>query len=84
MNQRRLADLAFLIPWIGAFLLTPPMIVILQAWSKAAGFPLHIVYIFVCWLALIVAGRVVTARLAWRDDALPPQDRPILRERGDG
>lgn len=80
MSRRRTVELAFLLPWIGAFLLTPPMVIILQTWSGASGFPLFIIYIFACWLALIVAGRALSVRLALLDDAAPRQDGPIVRE----
>jgi hypothetical protein len=49
---------------VGVFLLTPPVILILQSWSEASGFPLFIAYIFVCWVLLIVAGGILSTRLA--------------------
>ncbi len=64
MNRRRLVESAFLLPWVGVFLLSPPLVLILRAWSKASGFPLFIVYIFVCWALLIVFGGILSARLA--------------------
>ncbi len=69
MSRQRIAELAFLLPWVGAFLLTPPVVIILQTWSRVAGFPLFIVYIFVCWFALIVVGGIVARRLEWPVDA---------------
>jgi hypothetical protein len=78
MSPRRAGELAFLLPWVGAFLLTPPVLIILRTWSKAAGFPLFVLYIFACWLALIVAGALVARRLPWaggaagRDEGPPP------------
>jgi hypothetical protein len=65
MTPRRVVEFAFLLPWVGVFLLTPPVVIIWQTWSRAAGFPLFIVYIFVCWLALVVTGGVVARRLEW-------------------
>ncbi len=71
MNRRGIVELAFLLPWVGAFLLLPPVLIILHTWSRESGFPLLIVYLYVVWLALIVAGRVVSKRLARLDDADP-------------
>jgi hypothetical protein len=65
MNRSRIVEFAFLLPWVGVFLLTPPVVIVWQTWSRAAGFPLFIVYIFVCWLALIVTGGLVARRLEW-------------------
>ncbi len=56
-------------PGSGVFLLTPPVVIIWQTWSRAAGFPLFIIYLFVCWLALIVAGGIVARRLEWPADS---------------
>ena len=79
MSNRRTVELAFLLPWAGVFLLTPPMVIILQTWSEAAGFPLFIVYIFACWLALIAASVVVSRRLAQREDAILRDNGPVVR-----
>ena len=68
MTRRRVVEIAFLLPWVGVFLLTPPVVIIWQTWSRASGFPLFIVYIFVCWLALIAAGGLVVRRLEWSAD----------------
>lgn len=63
MTRRRLTEAAFLLPWVGAFLLTPPLVVIFQTWSEVTSLPLFIVYVFVCWLALIVLGGLLGSRL---------------------
>jgi hypothetical protein len=63
-----MTEIAFLLPWVGTFLLTPPVMIIWQTWSEAAGLPLFIIYIFVCWLVLIIAGAVVALRVDWPAD----------------
>jgi hypothetical protein len=65
MTRRRMTEIAFLLPWVGAFLLTPPVVIIWQTWSRAADLPLFTIYIFVCWLALIIAGAIVALRVDW-------------------
>ena len=79
MSGRRLTEAAFLLPWVGVFLLTPPLLVIFQTWSQIAGFPLFIIYVFVCWFVLIVAGGVLCARLARLEDTDRPPERQMSR-----
>lgn len=79
MSGRRLVEMAFLLPWVGVFLLTPPMVLILHAWSQAADFPLFIVYIFVCWILLIVLGGILSRRLARLEDASAAESSMIRR-----
>jgi hypothetical protein len=73
-----MAAVAFVLPWAGAFLLTPPMVIIWQTWQRAAGIPLFIIYIFVCWTALIVAGGLVARRLQWSTESGAPDS--IVRD----
>ncbi len=45
--------------------------IIWQTWARAADYPLFIIYLFVCWLLLIIAGGLVAWRLQWPGDARP-------------
>lgn len=83
MSGRRLIEAAFLLPWFGVFLLTPPVVVIFQAWSELSGFPLFIVYVFTCWIALIIAGGVVYSRLDQADGVDRPPERRLGRREAD-
>ena len=74
--NRRLVEVAFLLPFVGAFLLVPPAVLIVQAWGRQAGFPLFIVYIFVCWALLIAAGAILSVRLGRMEDAVAGSPRP--------
>ena len=68
MNSRRLTEVAFLCPWVGAFLLTPPTILVVQSLSEIIGFPLFLVYLFACWAGLIVIAWRISVRLSARED----------------
>ncbi|MYZ47561.1 hypothetical protein [Propylenella binzhouense] len=68
MRERRLHEFAFLLPWLGVFLTTPPTILALASWSRAAGFPVFIVYIFAVWAMLIAAAFLLARRLPWSDE----------------
>lgn len=83
MSGRRLTEAAFLLPWVGAFLLTPPFVVIFQVWSEHSGFPLFIVYVFTCWIALIIAGGAVYSRLDQFEGADRPPERRLGRREAD-
>ena len=63
MNRRRLQEITFMLPVFGFFLLLPPVVTIWQALSRAAGFPLFLVYIFACWFALIAVAFALSRRL---------------------
>lgn len=63
MNRRRLQEIVFMLPILGFFLLLPPVVTIWQALSRAAGFPLFLIYIFACWIALIAAAFLLSRRL---------------------
>lgn len=81
MNRRRLTEMAFLLPWLGAFLLLPPAVLIVQAWSRAAGMPLFIIYIFVCWVLLIVLGGILSTRLGRLEDMSPESGGRVIERR---
>jgi hypothetical protein len=67
--NRRLIEIAFLLPILGLFLLTPPIILVVQAFGRVTGFPLFIVYLFTCWALLIAAGAALSIRLGRMEDA---------------
>lgn len=81
MTGRRLTEAAFLLPWVGVLLLTPPLVVIFQTWSEVTGLPLFIIYVFACWLALIVLGGLLGSRLARMEETEHhPEPRMSARE----
>ena len=73
-DPRRLAEIAFVVPWIGVFLLTPPVILVVQNWSLASGLPLFHIYLFACWAILIAVARRLSVWLSAEEDkaGLPP------------
>jgi hypothetical protein len=72
MNRRRLVERARVLPWAGAFLLTPPVLLVPQAWARAWEGSAFLVYIFMVWLMLIVLAGVAAGRLAAVEVAAPP------------
>ncbi len=78
-NKSRIQDLAALLPWIGLFLFTPPVLLLFRPEVTIGGVPLLPVYLFVAWFALILASRHLTHHLSREDSASSddaPKDRP--------
>lgn len=75
-EPRRLTEIAFVVPWIAAFLLTPPVILVVQNWTLASGLPLFHIYLFACWAALIAVARRLSVQLASKEDRTDPG--PVL------
>jgi uncharacterized membrane protein YdjX (TVP38/TMEM64 family) len=64
--EGRLTDGAFVLAVLAFILLTPPIIVIFNVPVFVFGVPLLHVYSFGVWLAAIVAGGVLSTRIARR------------------
>lgn len=77
-DQRRLQDLAFLLPCFGLFLLLPPLLQLFDGAGTLFGVPLLLIYLFACWLGLILAGwrlSVLLGRASRSDEAQAAQQR---------
>ncbi|MGH8689062.1 MAG: hypothetical protein ACREVQ_15265 [Burkholderiales bacterium] len=60
----RARDVARVLPWVGAFLLLPPVIAPFTSAEDVAGVPLVVVYLCTVWLGLIVAAARLSRALA--------------------
>jgi hypothetical protein len=65
-----LRDAAIALPFIGLFLLMPPVVTLFVG-THVAGVPLVVAYIFAVWLGLVLAAALLARRL---DDAATPAD----------
>ncbi len=63
MDKGRLKDLATLMPWVGLFLFTPPVLFLFHPGTTIFGVPLLPVYLFAMWFALILISRKLTQHL---------------------
>ncbi len=63
MDKGRVKDLATLMPWVGLFLFTPPVLFLFHPGTTIFGVPLLPVYLFIMWLALILTSRKLTEHL---------------------
>lgn len=71
-GRGRLVERSFVLTLLTLVLLTPPIIAIFNVPVLVLGVPLLHVYCFAVWLAAIVAGARLAARLG-RDDGAAPQ-----------
>lgn len=80
MDKSRFKDLATLLPWLGAFLFTPPILLLFKPSVTIFGIPLLPVYLFVTWFVLILASRQLTKHLVDEphhpSQTTPTNDRP--------
>lgn len=54
------ANVAFLIPFFGVLLLTPPLANIFVGSGLVSGVPLEVVYLFAVWVLVIAAAAVLS------------------------
>ncbi len=66
-GRRSARDMAALLPFVGIFLLVPPVILIFAKPVLIAGVPLIVVYLFGVWAAAILCAMVVAHHLAGED-----------------
>ena len=77
-DKSRTRDLAILLPWLGAFLFMPPVLLLFRPTVNLLGVPLLPVYIFVMWFVLILASRKLTSHLVADDDHSDEINRDAL------
>ncbi len=78
MDKGRVKDLATLMPWVGLFLFTPPVLFLFRPDTTIFGVPVLPVYLFVMWFVLILISRKLTEHQINEPGALrgPPQSDP--------
>jgi len=73
-DPQSLREAALLLPFLGAFLLASPLLSVFDREVTLAGVPVLHVYIFACWLALVLAGFWLTRRLAATGEGADGED----------
>ena len=63
LSARKLRESAILVPVVGLVALMPPVAGIFALPGKVLGVPLPVAYVFLVWIALILAARAVGRRL---------------------
>lgn len=75
-RKARVRDAARVLPFVGLFLLLPPVIALFAGQAAVAGVPLIVVYLFGVWGAL-VAGAALLARGLEPDDGDADGQGPV-------
>ncbi|WEX10644.1 hypothetical protein [Chelativorans sp. AA-79] len=70
-------DAATVLPFLAAFLLAPPVILIFAAPVAVFGIPLTTIYLFGVWLVVILAAFFLSRRLADPEADRDQETRPV-------
>ncbi len=70
MDKGRVKDLATLMPWVGLFLFTPPVLFLFRPDTTIFDVPVLPVYLFTMWFVLILTSRKLTEHLIDEPGAL--------------
>ncbi|SLN75806.1 hypothetical protein [Oceanibacterium hippocampi] len=68
LAARRLREIAFVLPFVGLALITPPIIHIFADSRTVFGIPIIILYIFGVWAALVLSAFRLARRLREEGD----------------
>ena len=63
MERRKLVSAALFLTVAGALLFTPPLASVFQVQRRLLGLPAEVIYLFVCWLLLVVGAWWLGRRL---------------------
>ncbi|CAM5292341.1 hypothetical protein ATER59S_00564 [Aquamicrobium terrae] len=62
-------DVAFLAPFFGVLLLTPPLLNLFEGLRLPFGVPLEVLYLFTVWVLLIVSAVMLSLHRQFRESA---------------
>ena len=63
MERRKLVSAALFLTLAGALLFMPPLATVFQIQRRFFGVPADVIYLFVCWVLLVVGAWWLGARL---------------------
>jgi hypothetical protein len=69
--NRKLVSAALFVTVLGAMLLLPPLANVFQLQRRFFGVPAELIYLFVCWVALVGAAFWLSRRLPHEPEAEP-------------
>lgn len=69
MERRKLASAALFLTLTGALLFVPPIATVFQIQKRVFGLPAEVIYLFVCWVLLVVGAWWLGKRLPRDADA---------------
>jgi hypothetical protein len=63
MERRKLTSAALVLTVLGALLFMPPIASVFQIRRLILGVPAEVIYLFLCWVLLILGARWLSTRL---------------------
>lgn len=63
MERRKLVSAALFLTVVGALLFTPPLVSVFQIQRRLLGLPAEVIYLFTCWLLLVLGAWWLGRRL---------------------
>jgi hypothetical protein len=69
--DRKLVSAALFLTLLGSLMLLPPLANVFQLQRRFFGLPAELIYLFACWLALILAALWLSRRLPHEPQAEP-------------
>jgi hypothetical protein len=71
MGGRKLVSAALFLTLLGSMLILPPLAVLFQLQHRFVGVPAEVIYLFVCWAALVAGAYWLGRRLPREPEAEP-------------
>lgn len=69
--DRKLVSAALFLTLLGSMLLLPPLATVFQLQRRFFGVPAELIYLFACWVGVIVAAYWLSRRLPHEAEADP-------------
>jgi hypothetical protein len=63
MERRKLKSAALVLTLLGAILFMPPIASVFQIHRRVLGVPAEVIYLFLCWIILVVGAWWLSTRL---------------------
>jgi hypothetical protein len=74
MDSRKLVSAALFLTLLGSMLILPPLALLFQLRHRFLGVPAEVIYLFVCWAALIAGARWLGRHLPREPQSAPEED----------
>lgn len=72
MNRGKLVSAALFLTFLGALLILPPLATVFQLQRRLLGVPAEVIYLFACWIGLLVTACWLSRQLPRESEADPP------------
>lgn len=74
MEPRKLVSAALFLTLLGSMLILPPLALLFQLQHRVLGVPAEVIYLFVCWAALVAGAWWLGRYLPHEPESAPEED----------